>query len=1283
MRRARFLSLACIFTLLLAGCSLFGQTAGRPAGVEQTTSAANIEREVTPPSPSVTPTPQRTVPPTRTPQPTPTTRVIIREPILVTNLGKGVISPGFISPDKNLILQQQEDQVRIYDAHTLQELGAVPGNELGMEWVKFSPSGKLAAYDIGMTFGVINLETFELIAAVEDIGFGFAVDPYFSADERYIAYRNTNSISSGSYHFIGVWDLSQNTGVYGSGDYGDSLPVLMPERTHTMGSPAISPDGKLIAAGCSDKLVYVWDMASGEIRFTLEGHASRVTSVDFSPDGRLLASGSRDGTVRLWNPLTGKPVRTFAGFTDDVIDIRFSAGSDFLIVSIPGQPDQRLDLSNGQIRALIEAETQPSNPIMLEMHRQGFSAGSSYDINPVLFSPDGKWLAVASSHVLLWDTVTREVLYTLEGGGGGTLVGISFSPDQKLLAALDRAGQVLVWDTETGERVQVLSSQSPTPEGAALFINGGPAQGIGPGIGAGVHTELGLSFSPDSRLLAFGSQNSVVVWDLAQKQQAALLSATPGGVVTSLSFSADGQRLYAIINRNRSAHVWDLATSTLLKEVDLPNVDPNAFTATSLVGSRFARNNYAGNQYWIEVWDLETEQMTRLETTGRETEPLAISPDGALLMALVQDHLLFWKTETGELVYRSKEKFDLSGIAFRPDNQRIAVGRGGVATILEISSIEQAARQNAFSPVSLPTPTQDPWDSQTDRTPTPQPTRFATPFPLAELPSGAITRSDAGEVVELARYGQGNILQVQWTEADQLVVAGSQGEYTYSANDLSLTGQKLLAELPGSGESTLSPDGQLLAFYVSSPVFSPDSRLVAAIREDDSVRVWEARTGRIITSLAGPDNTITDLAFSSDGKWITAAAGGSAFVWDLNPGSPPLRFDLYPVEISGNLNLYPEQVTAAALSPDSRLLAVGTTESSIFLYNRQSKSLVRELKHSAGAPVRLRFSPDGRRLLSASRDGELAIWTIPAGERIATAFEHLGAVQGLVHGSNGDLIAWAGNTAWKLDFKTAQKQQSISVPTGRLLAASPDGNWLAVAAGLQVELWDARTGQIVMTLEGVAEEIYVEYFDEGEYFRQFNTAVFSPDSRRLLALGSGGAWLYEIPGGRLLYHLAGYSSSLAAFAPGGDTFVTQLFLHDQPTLYDAALGVETLKLETERYTNYQYAFSADGRFAGAVRHNWGGPAMLAVWDTQTGIMHQTLAFDEEKLLTSLAFSPDGSLVAVGQEDGQIYLVDLESMEVIMALTGHRDRVTGLVFSADGLYLASGSLDGTVRIWGVR
>jgi hypothetical protein len=71
-------------------------------------------------------------------------------------------------------------------------------------------------------------------------------------------------------------------------------------------SVAFSPDGKMVAAGCGDGRIALWEVASHKRRATLRGHTEEVTSVAFRGDGELLASRGAEGTVRLWDLRTGK-----------------------------------------------------------------------------------------------------------------------------------------------------------------------------------------------------------------------------------------------------------------------------------------------------------------------------------------------------------------------------------------------------------------------------------------------------------------------------------------------------------------------------------------------------------------------------------------------------------------------------------------------------------------------------------------------------------------------------------------------------------------------------------------------------------------------------------------------------------------------------------------------------------------------------------------------------------------------------------------------------------------
>jgi general transcriptional corepressor TUP1 len=100
-------------------------------------------------------------------------------------------------------------------------------------------------------------------------------------------------------------------------------------------SVAISPDGRLVAAGSLDRIVRLWDVQSGYFLERYEGHTDSVYSVAFSPDGNSLASGSLDKTLKLWDisdtRFRTKCRSTFTGHTDFVLSVAFSPNGNWLI----------------------------------------------------------------------------------------------------------------------------------------------------------------------------------------------------------------------------------------------------------------------------------------------------------------------------------------------------------------------------------------------------------------------------------------------------------------------------------------------------------------------------------------------------------------------------------------------------------------------------------------------------------------------------------------------------------------------------------------------------------------------------------------------------------------------------------------------------------------------------------------------------------------------------------------------------------------------------------------
>ncbi len=198
------------------------------------------------------------------------------------------------------------------------------------------------------------------------------------------------------------------------------------EHSGSVESVAISPDGRILASGSSDKTINLWELNTGRLLYTMKGHSTIVRSVAFSPDGKTLASSSNidttNGNIKLWDVYTGKLRQTLGGGL-----------STFRVNSLAFNPEGNI-IATGQVNIIKLWDLKTGKELDTLW-------GHAIDVNSLAFTPDGQFLVAGCSQgeIKIWDWQNRSPLRTINPAGNllGSIVSL-FNPNGMLWSVVSR-----------------------------------------------------------------------------------------------------------------------------------------------------------------------------------------------------------------------------------------------------------------------------------------------------------------------------------------------------------------------------------------------------------------------------------------------------------------------------------------------------------------------------------------------------------------------------------------------------------------------------------------------------------------------------------------------------------------------------------------------------------------------------------------------------------------------------------------------------------------------------
>ena len=490
--------------------------------------------------------------------------------------------------------------------------------------------------------------------------------------------------------------------------------------------------------------------------------------------------------------------------------------------------------------------------------------------------------------------------------------------------------------------------------------------------------------------------------------------------------------------------------------------------------------------------------------------------------------------------------------------------------------------------------------------------------------------------------------------------------------------------------------------WIQMVAYSPDGQTLASCSSDRTIRLWNPNSGSCIGVLKSHQGRVRAIAFTPDGHLASAGDDRLIKLWDINTQTLIQTLightdNIYSIVVSPNVDIissgndgsirfwidgrcvrtimaHQKPVCTVAISPDGLLIASGSTDNTVKLWDSNTGKLIKTFTHK-GTVSHVAFSPDGKLLASASYDRTVGIWDVATGGQIKT-LSHYDWVQSFVFNDNTLITCSRDRSIEYWNINTEQVYTTTNSYSNGIwaIAVSPDSKQIASANDEQsIQLWNVAQNKIERILTGHTKSIWsVAYSHDNRFLASASddgtVRIWDTSTGKLYRTITSDTWFWTVAFCPIPPTPLGKGGILAT--AGADYSIK---------FWNIVTGslVKTFNGHTEIVRHI--TFDTEGKYLASC----GMDNTARVWRVDTG--ECIFTFEHTSPVSSVAFSPKRSILATGSDDNIVRLWDINTGQILQSFDEHRGWVQSVAFvlSEDGReILASGSHDGTIKLWQV-